>query len=913
VEERSEAYEEVRTLPPNTRPTLVIGLGGTGHRILVHLKRQLMRAYGAVPEDLVRLLAFDTADEPLSLTEGEGTVSLEADRELFNIGHTPVPNIIRNLDRQPAIEDRLPKIQSLPAVVLRGGARQIRPLGLLALLWRFEEVERHVGDAVWALAGKETLGQRQGTTQGINVFICNSLVGGTGAGMFIDVAYLVRALFAELGTMGDFCYVTGVGVLPQAFRGIAGPNIVPNAIAAFKELSHCMLRGGFSCQYPNGRWIESPQPPFDLYYLVDGVDEQGYTWSGLGELSAMIAAGLFLQIGSQVGRKGENDFDNLSDVLGNQTADGEGTFCGSFGMATLAFPAPDVAAWCAGRLAGEMVRDGLLRSAKNGRATAAATAFVQAHLPEADALLEDLAQDDGGVPLIADLRLPPRLQQSRTASMPADVIRYVEDYRHVRVQGDYRMWIRSNGKALSEEWRAALEEHVTAALVDPGRGVNEALNSLTRLAALLADLARKLENRRAAAQGEGHRLETELTSREETLRRAAGTLFLWRGRALETARDRYLEVAASIFNQAVQEMAWDAALAALGALTRAVTEWQHRLGSLRATLAAALRELAEEEAAFLAAHEEASEIASISLADPGYCDTLYRRHAPELLEALATLLRAESPVAWLEDDPQEVAQRLRAAAARSFQPVAEMTVEDVLRDRSEEASPQSYRERLFRLAAPSWNLDLTRLEDGGSHLRTVQVLGVPDESGSIFRDEMRMLVSTYDPTTATAFLATIGAPFSALQQYPDYERAYRRVRSARPLHVLPQFQTEGEQARLAFALGILFDMIFSRGFYFYYRPEDELDPPRQLGNGLSNAIRRFAQSDNLVQEVMSRVDLHIAEMGTKSALSLLATYYSGDGNGADGASTTDAEVLEMRKLVRSYASELRRTQEALGR
>ncbi|HEY67213.1 MAG TPA: hypothetical protein G4N97_02955, partial [Thermoflexia bacterium] len=194
--------ENTRTLPSNTRPTLVVGLGGTGHRIVLHLKGHLVRAYGAVPEDRIRLLVFDTADETLSITVQGKPLSLETDRELFNIGHTPVPNIIRNLEHQPAIAARLPAIQAIPAVALRGGARQIRPLGLLALLWRFEEVEERIGDAIWELAGKESLGQREGFTQGVNVFICNSLVGGTGAGMFLDVAYLVRALFAELGSMG---------------------------------------------------------------------------------------------------------------------------------------------------------------------------------------------------------------------------------------------------------------------------------------------------------------------------------------------------------------------------------------------------------------------------------------------------------------------------------------------------------------------------------------------------------------------------------------------------------------------------------------------------------------------------------------------------------------------------------------
>jgi len=156
--------------PNNMRPTLVIGLGGTGQRIVAHLKAYLVRAYGEVPAERIRLLAFDTADETITVLVHGQPLGLEADRELFHIGHTPVPNIVRNLERQPAIAARLPCIQSIPAVALRAGAKQVRPLGTLAFLWRFDPLERRIADAIWELAGKDTLSQRAGNTQGINVF-----------------------------------------------------------------------------------------------------------------------------------------------------------------------------------------------------------------------------------------------------------------------------------------------------------------------------------------------------------------------------------------------------------------------------------------------------------------------------------------------------------------------------------------------------------------------------------------------------------------------------------------------------------------------------------------------------------------------------------------------------------------------
>jgi len=907
------------------RPTLVLGLGGTGHRIVAYLKACLIRACGDVPTDRIRLLVFDTADEVITVQVQGRPLGLEPDRELFHIGHTPVPNIVRNLDRQPAIAARLPCIQSIPPVAMRAGAKQVRPLGLLALLWRFDQVERRIADAIWELAGKETLGRQAGATQGINVFICNSLVGGTGSGMFLDIAYLVRALFSELGSMGDFCYVTGVGVLPQAFRGIEGPNIVPNTVAALKELGACMQRGGFSCQYPNGRWLSSPQAPFNLYYLVDGVDEQGYTWRGLNELCAMIATGLFLQIGSQLGRKGENDFDNLDGVLARQTEEGEGAFCGSFGIASLYFSAKDVVAWCTARLAGAMIEQGLLRPADEEEAEEAAQALVRAYGVDVSTLLRELAQDDEGVGFAVELRLPSWLRQARDAHAAQELVRHVHDYRRLRVNGDFHTWMKANSVALQERSSNALERSVAIALADPERGVNGALALVGALDRRLEAMERELEARQAIVEGERNQLELDLSEHEEGLRRATASSSLFRGRAIGAARGRYVETAEHALNQTLGCLLAETGQALIARLRCDSTGQAQILDALRTRLTGVRRLLAEEEAEFFR-HAQREGVTRFCLATPDYCQVLYEQYAPAPQEASAELLgdMASLPPEgrdwggatlgeWARLSADELARRLRAGTARFFHAVAEMTVEDVLRARAAETSPQAYRERMVRLAAPSWNLDVTRLHDGGSQLHTIQVMGVPDEGATVFASDMPTVVSTHDVTTVTAFLATIGAPYTAIQQYDSYERQYEAARRSRPLHVLPQFQVEDEQARLAFALAAVFGMIFSRGFYYYYRPKDPLDPPLKLGNGLANSIHHFAQADTLTREVMVRVERHIEEIGTARAISILTDYYSRDDGHDDGGNATmDRLVTDLRKRVRSYAGELYQAQRVVG-
>lgn len=901
-----------RSLPRSNaalRPALIVGLGGTGHRMAVHVKAAFVRTVGGVPLERVRILAFDTADESIAIVVDDQPVTLEPDRELFNIGHTPVGSILRNLRYQPAIAARLPSLHALPPVMLRAGAKQVRPLGLLALLWRFDEIERRLKTAIWELAGKETLGRDAGEAQGINVFICFSLVGGTGSGTFLDVAYLVRDLFRELGTLGDFCYVTGIAVMPQAFRGISGPNLVPNTVASLQELGHCMMRGGFACGYPNGRHIETQQPPFDLVYLLDGVDEQGYVWRGLNELCDMAATGLYLQIGSQIGRKGENDFDNLDQVLGGQTDDGEGTFCGSFGMAVLRFDAPRVVNWCAARLARRMVAEGLLGPTEEPGVASQAEAWIRAQTLTPEALLAALARDGEGIPLAVDLRPPDWVRRGREARVAQGAVRYARDYERVRLRGAFHTWLQANRRALETRLARALDERVSAALSGTPHGVSAALALCRALDARLERMERPLEGARASAQADRTRLEAELAAREETLLRAAGVNLLLRGRTVAGARDRYFQAASACFDRAWQETLAQGGIALLATLRRSLGEWTVTLSGLRARLESAARTLAERAAA-LGTAEEVSQAAVMDLADPAYCYHLYAAHAPPLDQALAQLAEQETLDAWPALTVGEMADRLIVVARRSFDAVAALSVEQVIADRAKEASPAARKERLFRLATPSWNLDLTRLRDGGGGLKGIQVLGVADEGDSLFHQETRMLVSTHDPTAVIAFLATIGAPFTAVQQYPDYLRRYETVRRLRPLHVLPQFQADGAQSKLAFALGTIFDLIFGKGTYFYYRPADPLDPPVKLDQGLENALRRFVQADSLAQDVMDRVERQVEEIGIAAAVEKLAAYYARPTEGQ--RSNANGLLIEMRKLVRAYADELRATLQAVG-
>lgn len=893
------------------RPTLLVGLGGTGHRIAVHLKALFERHGDGLP-DWMRLIVFDTAEDPTVARLEEGrTVALERGTEFVNIGHVPVGRIVRHRDKQLAIAERFGEsLTQLPPTVLRHGAKQIRLLGLLALYWHFHQVEDHLKRAIWHLAGRDTA--RRGVVEGgrgINIFITNSLCGGTGAGTFIDVAFLVRALVDELGDLGDFCQVTGMGVLPGAFPNVDGPYLEPNTVASLMELNHAMTRRDFNTTYPNGRVVEPVSAPFNLYYVVDGVDEHGRVWTGINAVCRQAARALYLQIGSQLGRKGENDFDNLDEVLSGISDDGVGTFLGGVGLSVCQFDASAAHAECVRRQALRLIREGWLRVADdepeegaqaNGdeQAQDPAEAFWKAERLDPELLGDDLAVDEEGVVITVNPTLPGGLQRLSLEQRAQETVAYIDSYRSQRVQGLFRTAIKARREERTMGLSKRLRREVLRLSGHPDLGMREAT-------AMLDDLQNRIDTARSALQKERgglniriEQLEKELKGRSSALLRAPTAGFLGRGLRVRKAQRHYVQTATAVCRADLARYLRGASLQVLDALSR-----------LRKDLASELDQLADrlEGAAQLlvtrSRQPEDGLPVDLELANPGYVEQLYARFAPSLSDTAALCLEDTGGLLdWADLTAAELAREIEVGASQSFNQILQHDVETALREDDDEVTPEARRRWLLERATPSWNLDRSRLEDGGTGLVSVTVLGVPDEDRTLFADHSEMLVSTHDNRRIIALRATVGAPYTALQRFPAWKRTYRINRGKRPLHVLPSFHTSTETALQAFAVGLVFQLIYSQGSWYYYRPADRLEERQRLAQGLRNAVQAFAGREGLAQEVLERIERHITlRLTTAQALERLDTYCAA---GEDGEATDELD-RQLRKAARDYADRLR--------
>ena len=883
-------------------PVLFIGLGGSGHRIGLFLKATLLRAYPEGIPSAFRLLVFDTDDENLAVGIGERLVSLERNAEFFHIGNVPVARIVQNLDRLPSIAERLPNIEDLPPISLRRGAKQIRPLGLLALLWHYPRVQEIVQNAIWLLAGRENVGEadlRVDPSRGITVFIAGSLVGGTHSGQFLDVAYLVRAELEGLGTLADFCRIIGVGLLPGAFRGIDGPNIIPNTVAALRELDHCMVRGGFRASYRNGHTVETLQPPFDLYYLVDAVDEAGQTWLNLEELCAMVAQGIFLMGASRMGQRWDTVLVNVDEVLSERTPEGHGTFLGSFGVARLSFPARAVAELCALRLACSLIEEVFLRPTGRAEADEVTASFIGAQGLTLEALSGRLSVDEEGFPIAVRLDPPAWLSRLEPHKVPQEAIRWAEDYRTLRLEGDFRLWIKGNAQAAEEELAAALEEKTRSMVNDPQRGPLAACAFLQGLLKRIKTMQAALETERKALASASRELEDRVEEAGGMLIRAPEANWFLRRSRVNQALNAYARAQQELLAGRLEAMLLDQMEAVMAGFGERAEALLREVEGLVARLRSVREALRRREGELLSSLEEG--IPTLALVDEEFVASLYSRYAPSPSSVAEALLEdGDGLYGWGALGQQEISSLICRAAGRPFVPIEGITVEEAIEERGE-MSPEAWKAALFALARPAWNLDLTQMSEGGAHLHQITILGVPDERASIFHHQGRLLASTHDPHHLTAFVATIGAPFTALRRLPHYLGVYQRAKGLKPLHVLPAFQGEEQEAKLAFALGLVFGLVRSRGTYFYYHPSDGLEEEVRLGQGAANALNTLRRERGLARRLMEDVEGHIEVIGIARALQTLLQYTRPTGQ-------EDGLARELKRLVRSYAELLSTSQ-----
>lgn len=230
------------------RPLIIVGCGGAGGRVLAALRDELLdelEALGwseglplawqlicidspAIPEDDPSHGGASPAEDYVSLSGGE--------------------SVYRNVDAQVVQRSTSAELAKLigwrpapsMAVLVNHGAGQLRAVGRIAFLAAEPRVGHRLSRALdTALYGVEQLkrladqiGVPSLHPRGVQAIVVSSLGGGTGAGVFLDVAELLRTML-PVGAHRT----AGVLLMPDLFEHVGpGSGIQANALASLSEL-----------------------------------------------------------------------------------------------------------------------------------------------------------------------------------------------------------------------------------------------------------------------------------------------------------------------------------------------------------------------------------------------------------------------------------------------------------------------------------------------------------------------------------------------------------------------------------------------------------------------------------------------------------------------------------------------------
>jgi hypothetical protein len=277
------------------RPTLFIGVGGTGMEVMLRVRRRILSAvWGTTPPvrldsladfPLAQFLHFDL-DQGAVLDSGKAqTTDLMA--ELVKL--TDEDRIIENFEidrycrsdgdlaRFPYIEAWSPltpkRIREL-GIDPSKGAGQIRAIGRLYFFDKYAKIRDKIRNKLtWLMNGlsKDAQFGRLGLEleQSYRIVVIGSIAGGTGSGSFVDMGWLAGWQANNTVSKAEIELVL---FLPTGFASATNKDRTEaNGYAALMELETYMREGRESFEE---RWDAYEKPelnraPYDQIYLVD--------------------------------------------------------------------------------------------------------------------------------------------------------------------------------------------------------------------------------------------------------------------------------------------------------------------------------------------------------------------------------------------------------------------------------------------------------------------------------------------------------------------------------------------------------------------------------------------------------------------------------------------------------------------
>lgn len=322
----------------NKNPALILGLGGTGAEAVLRTKKIIRDRFYAsnhnneCPEN-VEFLVIDT-DPSVQQMEKDGLKFSKRHNEVLLMRNADIVHIIEHLknfelseqivsnnqleqgeeraeqsvstddDSKPPMKRQGEVLDgetstektdctskktykeictwfdtNVPTSRIVNGAAGLRQAGRLLLYLNIMKVKDAIYNKLKIIAANKSLAEDE-----LNVYILFGVGGGTGSGIFIDIAYLVRMLIDEMGgnpNITGFIFLPDVSLAKHGIDLITENNIKLNGYAALSELDYFMevdrrknVPTSFIVHnYGNGLTVNWNKSIFEHCFLLGANDE----------------------------------------------------------------------------------------------------------------------------------------------------------------------------------------------------------------------------------------------------------------------------------------------------------------------------------------------------------------------------------------------------------------------------------------------------------------------------------------------------------------------------------------------------------------------------------------------------------------------------------------------------------------
>ena len=287
------------------RPTLLIGLGGTGGDVLLRIRRRFCERYGSLQTfPIVSYLWIDTDTSEKSAIvppQLQGLTNF-ADTEKVQATVSDTSAITDNFHKYSGIERWwYPGLNKLGSVT--EGAGQIRAYSRMAFFVNYETIKAKLNNAFAKISDSanhrkisespelKALGlndRLQFDFSKFDVVIVSSIAGGTGSGMLLDLAFLVKECLHDVQIIGHL-------IFPGHFGSVVGSErMTANAYALIKELDYYQYGDhNFEAYWNNRECHAVSVPAFNLTYIYDSVNSSNQTNRDPDKIFDLLAESIF--------------------------------------------------------------------------------------------------------------------------------------------------------------------------------------------------------------------------------------------------------------------------------------------------------------------------------------------------------------------------------------------------------------------------------------------------------------------------------------------------------------------------------------------------------------------------------------------------------------------------------------------